>query len=299
MVREVRPPQAGLMGFYPVRKNQLIKMLEECFLDDVWGPGAKPVPSSVSTVVYGGIAPHAGYTYSGPCAAHLYKLIGDSGRRYDTVVVLGTNHTGFGGVINTTKRYVWSTPLGNVDIDEDFIDVLIKSSRLVMDEPLAILEEHSVEVQLPFLQYVLGNEFKLVPLVLKWLNTNEARDLASIIYRVGKDLGRDLLVIASSDFTHHGPMYGYILYYENVGKKVKELDMKFIEKILNLDTEGFLNELRRYRATVCGPGPIATLIEYTKLVGGKPELLKYYNSAELTKDESAAVGYAAIIIKTS
>ncbi len=294
MVREVRPPQAGLMGFYPVRKPQLIKMIEECFNDDVWGPGGKPSPGSVSTEVVGGVAPHAGYTYSGPCAAYLYKLIGDCGRKYDTVVVLGTNHTGFGGVVNTTKRYVWSTPLGNVDIDEDFIDIMLKSSRLVVDEPLAMLEEHSVEVQLPFLQYVLGSEFRLVPLVLKWLGPSEARGLAELIYRVGRDLGRELLVIASSDFTHHGPMYGYVLYYEDVARKVKELDMRFIEKILALDTESFLNELSRYRATVCGPGAIATFIEYVKLVGGRAELLKYYNSAELTRDESAAVGYAAI-----
>jgi len=293
-VKEVRAAQAALWGFYPLKRDQLINELRRCFEDGVWGPGSLPRGYVGELKIIGGIAPHAGYSYSGPCAAHLYKVIGENVRDVNTVIILGTNHTGLGGAITTTKRYIWSTPLGEVDTDDEFINELLKIN-LVEEEPLAHLEEHSVEVQLPFLQFVLKNKFKLVPIVVRELNVSVLRSMAKAIKDISDKLQRNILLIASSDFTHHGSMYGYILYTTAVARKVRELDMLFINHILKLDTEGFIKSLREYGATVCGPGAIAILMEFVKSVGGKAKLLKYYNSAELTGQEDVAVGYASIV----
>ncbi len=293
-VKEVRAAQAALWGFYPLKRDQLINELRRCFEDSVWGPGSLPRGYVGELKVIGGIAPHAGYSYSGPCAAHLYKVIGENVRDVNTVIVLGTNHTGLGGAITTTKRYIWSTPLGDVDTDDEFINELLKIN-LVEEEPLAHLEEHSVEVQLPFLQFVLKSKFKLVPIVVRELNVSVLRSMAKAIKDISDKLQRNILLIASSDFTHHGSMYGYVLYTTAVARKVRELDMLFINYILKLDTEGFIKSVREYGATVCGPGAIAILMEFVKSVGGKAKLLKYYNSAELTGQEDVAVGYASIV----
>jgi len=293
-VKEVRAAQAALWGFYPLKRDQLISELRRCFEDSVWGPGSLPRGYVGELKVIGGIAPHAGYSYSGPCAAHLYKVIGENVRDVNTVIVLGTNHTGLGGAITTTKRYIWSTPLGDVDTDDEFINELLKIN-LVEEEPLAHLEEHSVEVQLPFLQFVLKSKFKLVPIVVRELNVSVLRSMAKAIKDISDKLQRNILLIASSDFTHHGSMYGYVLYTTAVARKVRELDMLFINYILKLDTEGFIKSVREYGATVCGPGAIAILMEFVKSVGGKAKLLKYYNSAELTGQEDVAVGYASIV----
>jgi len=293
-VKEVRAAQAALWGFYPLKRDQLINELRRCFEDSVWGPGSLPRGYVGELKVIGGIAPHAGYSYSGPCAAHLYKVIGENVRDVNTVIVLGTNHTGLGGAITTTKRYIWSTPLGDVDTDDEFINELLKIN-LVEEEPLAHLEEHSVEVQLPFLQFVLKSKFKLVPIVVRELNVSMLRSMAKAIKDISDKLQRNILLIASSDFTHHGSMYGYVLYTTAVARKVRELDMLFINHILKLDTEGFIKSIKEYGATVCGPGAIAILMEFVKSVGGKAKLLKYYNSAELTGQEDVAVGYASIV----
>jgi len=293
-VKEVRAAQAALWGFYPLKRDQLINELRRCFEDGVWGPGSLPRGYVGELKIIGGIAPHAGYSYSGPCAAHLYKVIGENVRDVNTVIVLGTSHTGLGGAITTTKRYIWSTPLGDVDTDDEFINELLKIN-LVEEEPLAHLEEHSVEVQLPFLQFVLKSKFKLVPIVVRELNVSMLRSMAKAIKDINDKLQRNILLIASSDFTHHGSMYGYVLYTTAVAKKVRELDMLFINHILKLDTEGFIKSIREYGATVCGPGAIAILMEFVKSVGGKAKLLKYYNSAELTGQEDVAVGYASIV----
>ena len=293
-VKEVRAAQAALWGFYPLKRDQLINELRRCFEDSVWGPGSLPRGYVGELKVIGGIAPHAGYSYSGPCAAHLYKVIGENVRDVNTVIVLGTNHTGLGGAITTTKRYIWSTPLGDVDTDDEFINELLKIN-LVEEEPLAHLEEHSVEVQLPFLQFVLKSKFKLVPIVVRELNVSMLRSMAKAIKDISDKLQRNILLIASSDFTHHGSMYGYVLYTTAVARKVRELDMLFINYILKLDTEGFIKSIKEYGASVCGPGAIAILMEFVKSVGGKAKLLKYYNSAELTGQEDVAVGYASIV----
>jgi len=296
-MERVRQPQAAIWGFYPLKTEALIETLRRCFRDSVWGPGAEPDRSSESGRVIGGVAPHAGYEYSGPCAAHLYKAIGESWRRVDTVVIMGSNHTGFGGAVTTTKHFTkWATPLGEVPVDTEFIDELMKAYPGLVDDPLAHTREHSVEVQLPFLQYVLES-FSLVPVVVSHIDLPDARGFARAIASTSQRLGRRILVIASSDFTHHGSFYGYVLFRTNVSENVRKLDMEFIRTIEALDTQRFLNLIRRYDSTVCGYGAIAVAMEYARLVNASMRLLRYYNSGELTGDESMVVGYAAIAME--
>jgi AmmeMemoRadiSam system protein B len=294
---DVREPQAGIWGFYPLDRNELLKTIEDCFRDSKFGPGRLPGKGEPRySKVIGGVAPHAGYSYSGPCAAHLYLELAENPPKPETIVVMGTNHTGYGGIFTTTTRFKkWATPLGTVDVDLEFVRELIRTYPKVEDDYLAHLREHSVEVELPFLQYIYGNSFKLVPIVVREITERLAREMAEAVRETAEKLGRTIIFIASSDFTHHGYMYDYVIFTSNIRENVAKLDRMIIDYILQLDTKGFLNTIYKYGATVCGYGAIATLIEYAKMEGAKAKLLKYYNSADVTGDESAVVGYASIL----
>ncbi len=295
----VRPPVAGIWGFYPVDRGLLIREIERCFLDERFGPGRLPERGSrLEYTPVAGVAPHAGYRYSGPCAAHLYLELAENLPRVDTVVVIGTNHTGYGGVYSTTLYYeAWSTPLGEVPLDSEMVEVLLSlASGLLVDSPEAHAEEHSVEVQLPFLQYIYGDGFQLVPIVALDPSIEDARRLAAAIAEAAERLSRRIVVIASSDFTHHGPHYGYVVFTTDVARRVAELDEALVERVAALDTLGFYKLLRETGATVCGPGAIAAAVEYARLRGVKRGAkLCYYNSGMVTGDESAVVGYASIV----
>jgi len=289
---EIRLPYvAG--AFYPGHADVLLKAIKDCFLDKEFGPGGLPEGKIEGLKVIGGVAPHAGYVYSGPCAAHLYKRIAESNTDNPTVVILGTNHTGFGPSVSMNITRDWQTPLGVVKTDREFGRALLDSG-IVLEDESAHNWEHSVEVQLPFLQYIFHDDFKIVPIVLSRLSVNEIRRLGDTLYEVSKDYDRDVIVIASSDFTHHGYNYGYVLFKENEIENVTKLDLSFIEEIKNLDLNAFLEKLRKVNATVCGYSSIATLMEFSRHHGAKVNLLKYYNSGELTGDSSLIVGYAAI-----
>ncbi len=293
----VRAPQAAVWGFYPINADSLRAAIENCFRNPSFGPGRPPSRGSRASEgpVIGGVAPHAGYEFSGPCAAYLYLELAERTPAIDTVVIIGSNHTGFGGTFTTTKMFrKWATPLGEVSVDLEFVEMLLKKCPLVVDDASAHLREHSVEVQLPFLQYVYGNSFSLVPLVAKHVEVDEARDLAKAIKSIAQELGKRIVVIASSDFTHHGAYYGYVLFRDNIVENVKKLDLEFINAILNLDTRRFLNLIRKYDSTVCGYGAIAVAMEFAKLENARAKLLKYYNSGEVTGEEDMVVGYAAI-----
>jgi len=289
-----RDPFAGIWGFYPLDKDLLLKSIERCFLDKEYGPGRLPGEKGRNTA-YGGIAPHAGYTYSGPCAAWLYLDLAENAVDFDTLVILGTNHTGFGGDITTTTAFEeWTTPLGIVSVDLKVVKELVSKVHGIADERRAHEQEHSVEVQLPFAQFALGDGWTLVPLVTKPFTLEKARYYSENLIRILDDLNRKPLFIVSSDFTHHGPMYGYVLYTMDPISKVGELDGSFIKKIIEKDTSSFYDMVRGYHATICGWPGIIVLMEIAKEKGWEFRLLKYYNSGELTGDPSVIVGYASI-----
>ncbi|MEM0380526.1 MAG: AmmeMemoRadiSam system protein B [Desulfurococcaceae archaeon] len=281
-VRE--PVVAGY--FYPDNPVELTRLLDELFTKNPHGPGRKPVVNRERIRgVVGYISPHAGYIYSGPVAAHAYLSLAETGLP-ETIIIIGTNHTGLGSLVSIYPGGKWITPLGELVVDSELGERISKYSELAELDTDAHLDEHSVEVQLPFIQYVYGNRVKILPIVIGLHTVETAQDLARAIKKSIDETNRDVVIIASSDFNHYEP-------YEVTKRK----DLEAIDYIIKFDTEGFYRVIVEKHITICGPGGIMTLIEYTKLIGGekkKAELLKYANSGDTSNYRNGVVGYASI-----
>ena len=260
--------------FYPDNKRDLIKEIEEKFSNKKFGPGSV----SKERDVIGLIVPHAGYAYSGYVAAHAYARISSK----KTFVIIGPNHTGFGGSVSVAPHDYWETPLGKVKVNLEFAKSIVKNSEYATLDELAHMQEHSIEVQLPFLQYLFDNKFSIVSICLLDQRKEVAKDLAKAILAVKKDF----ILIASSDFTH----------YESQ-EMVEKKDAMLIEAIKTLDLEEFYRVLRYYNISACGYGAIAVLMEVTRLLRGKIKLVKHMTSGDVTGDYSAVVGYTAMVSK--
>jgi hypothetical protein len=266
--------------FYPGRFAELSKEIESCFRK---GPGAVPGKrkrQQINAV----ISPHAGYQFSGPTAAWAYKEIAE----YifpDVFVVLGLSHGGYRTCISFDD---WETPFGIVKNDNDFSEAL----KIYHDEKIHA-DEHSIEAQLPFLQF--ANKDKLKEIRICPIIVNDYSGLAEKIRKTALSQGKKIVVIASSDFTHYGPNYGYVPFVSNVRENLHKLDRGAITHILKLDIRGFSEYLDKTQATICGFRPILALMEYMKLAGMKnSRLLHYTTSGDVVNDFTNAVGYAAI-----
>ncbi len=271
--------------FYPLDFNQLNKQIENSFYSKL-GPGSLPVKRKNKRLL-GVIVPHAGYVYSGPAAAWAYKEIAEH-RFADTYVILAPDHYGFSETIMTSDE-VWDMPFGKVEVDKGFIMELLNKCKFVKKGKIA---EHAVEVQLPFLQYACRDklrELKIVPLVIP--SKFDFVRLAEAI----TEINENVCVIASSDFTHYGNYYGFVPFKFNVKERIKQLDIGAIEFIQKLDSEHFLDYIKKTKATICGKFAISAAIEVVKeLFGKKALLLNYYTSGDITKDYSSSVSYAAL-----
>ncbi len=276
------PAVAGY--FYEGKAQSLLKRLEWTFTHPL-GPGAKPVVASErSRVSVGFIVPHAGYMYSGPIAAHAYFRMALEGAP-QTIVIIGPNHTGFGEAVSVWNEGVWVTPLGNVSVDEELASEIIKNSSFARPDKTAHYEEHSIEVQLPFLQYIF-KDFKIVPITLMYQVPEIAKDLSTSILKSAQKLSRDIVLLASSDMSH------YERYEVAVAK-----DKLALSKILMLDPEGLYDTVINNNISMCGVGPVMTLLYYAKqLNASKAEVLKYATSGDVTGDKSQVVGYASVRI---
>jgi len=219
------------------------------------------------------IVPHAGYVYSGLIAAHAYKAV--STVRPSYVVIAGPNHSGYGAAVSVWPKGAWETPLGTVPIDEDAVAHILDHSAFAVADYNAHHYEHSVEVQLPFLQRIY-RDFSFVPITMMYQAPDAAKDLAA-------SLPNDTLFVASSDFSHYVPA--------DVGR---ENDLAAIQYILDLDVGGFYKFVRENNVSACGIGPIMTAIEYAKRLGARAELLAFGNSGDVTGDYSNVVDYAAV-----
>ncbi len=264
-------------GFYPWRKDELLRMLEDLF--------KKSEKMDIGHII-GGVVPHAGYMYSGLTAAHFYKNISDS---YDVVIILGTNHTGLGEKA-AISREPWETPLGVVEVDLELADALLDTCTHMKADELAHLYEHSIEVQLPFLQYRLG-DFRFVPIAIM-SNSNPAfyTEIGNAIKTCTK--GLNALIIASSDFTHFGEGYGFVPTNGDPVEWVRKTDLKAVDAILKLDDDEFLNIART--TTICGSGAIATLINTMKGMNVNGKLLHYSTSYDVSRNKDMIVGYASV-----
>ena len=286
------PAVAG--SFYP-SDEALIEMLEE-FFRDLGEEGSE-------RRITAGVAPHAGYVFSGYTASRTYKAIFEDGLP-ETFVILGPNHTGLGSPIAIYPEGEWLTPLGSIAIDAEMAKAIAKLSGIADLDELAHRYEHSIEVQVPFIQYLAelaGKDVKIVPITLGIQDEDVSRALGKAIYEASEELGRDVVVIASTDFMHYGPAYGYVPFRaraDELPHRLKEWDFRLIRRILDFDVDGLFRELREMRHTMCGPGAVGTAIVYSRLAGAvEAELLHYTTSYEVSRSTEAVVGYASIVMR--
>ena len=286
------PAVAGT--FYPGDK-ELLTMLEH-FFGDLGERGNE-------RKITAGVAPHAGYVFSGFTASRTFKVIYEDGLP-ETFVLLGPNHAGFGSPVAIYPKGEWLTPLGKVRVDAELSKAIAKHSTLADLDDMAHKYEHSLEVQLPFIQYIsekADEDVEIVPITLSIQDEEVAKDLGKAIFEASQELGRDIVVIASTDMMHYGYAYGYVPFRargEDLLGRIKEWDFRIIRQILNLDYREMFKELREMNHTMCGPGGVAAAIVYSRLAGAvEAELLHYTTSYEVSRSTDAIVGYASIVIK--
>lgn len=278
-----RPTVAG--QFYESNAEALRSQIKSSFLSPL-GPGKLPEINTHNhpRSIVGLVCPHAGYMYSGAVAASAYFELASDGTP-DTVVILGPNHTGYGIALSLMRKGVWQTPLGSVEVDSKMADAVLHETSVVGVDELAHRYEHSIEVQLPYLQYLYGNSFKLLPICFKLQDYESAVEVGRALVEVLD--ASNAIVIASSDMTHYEPQ-----------KTASAKDHKALKSVLEMDAKGFYDTIETQNITACGYGPIAALITYAKGVNAKEaKLLNYRNSGDVSGDYSSVVGYAAVSFK--
>ena len=273
-----RPSQAGM--FYAGNPEDLKKQIEECFLHKL-GPGKIPkVVENGPRKIVGLICPHAGYMYSGPVAAHAYHRLALDGKP-EVFVIMGPNHMGYGSAIALMNEGVWRTPFGDIEIDYETASRILRVSELIDIDETAHKYEHSIEVQLPFLQYLYGSEFRFVPIVFLMQDLKSSQEVGRALAKALE--GRNAVIIASTDMTHYEP-------HEQALRKDK-LALSAVEK---MNEEEFYSIIESYRVSACGYGPVAALIVASRLLGAKKaEILCYKTSGDVVGDYSSVVGYAS------
>ena len=280
------PSVAGY--FYKADKKGLEDEIVACFESEI-GPGSLPhTNGDYSYNLIGLISPHAGYIYSGPVASHGFKYLAEDGLP-DVIVIIGPNHTGIGSGVSIFYEGVWRTPLGDVKVDENLSELIMSNSSLIDRDITGHVHEHSIEVQIPFLQYIYAlnkKSFEIVPIVMLMQDLTTSREVGEAVGRALYDYNKSAVIIASTDFTH----------YESQ-RSAYNKDMKVINRILELDTEGVIQEVHKYNVSMCGPGPVTALITASKILGAhSAKLLKYATSGDITGDLSSVVAYASIAI---
>jgi len=287
-----KPSVAG--QFYDSREEKLRHTIKDCFLDER-GPKSLPKITKGDKQIKGIIVPHAGYIYSGAIAAHSYHVLAMNNFA-DTFIILGPNHTGMGSGVSVMTEGSWLTPLGNVDINEKIAKYLFK--EIIDKDDTAHTYEHSIEVQLPFLQFTSEkNKFDFVPICMTMQDYETASEVGKIIAETVKRYDKKFVIIASTDFSHAGfnymnaPPEGM-----RVDEYAKKQDKLAIDQILNMNPKGLINTVQQNNISMCGYGPVAAMITANKILGAsKAELLKYGTSYEVHPG-SSCVGYGAIAI---
>ncbi len=276
-MRRRKPAVAGL--FYPSSPEDLRKKIESCFLHPL-GPGSLP-PLKEEKNVIATINPHAGYDYSGPVAAHSFLEL-SSLKRTDLFVIIGPNHYGYGSGVAAPLSDEWETPLGVVEVDVRLARKLMISSKMVDMDDAAHWREHSLEVQIPFLQYSIDHSFKVLPISMALQDINTALELGDVLAKLLRD--RNVALIASTDFTHYEPH-----------EEAKRKDSEAIKAILSLDISELYRVIEKYDISMCGYGPVAAVMVAVKQLGARSaKLLKYATSGDVTGDLSTVVGYGSI-----
>jgi MEMO1 family protein len=273
---KIRPP-AVAGSFYPGNRAAI-----HTLIDQILAKESPEIDRSLSSKkIIGAVVPHAGYMFSAYQAVHFFEILKNSERQFDTFFIINPNHTGYGSNTALDDNDLWETPLGKIEIDKSFYRYLNFT-----ESSLAHKYEHSGEVMLPLLQQFLSYPFKIVPVTMSRQDTQTAKIIATSIYNANKILKKKICIIASSDFSHFVKP-----------EKGKTLDSFVINAILKLDTDTIYHEVKDKQISVCGFGPIMTLIEYAKLDSENPvaKLLKYGNSGEIVPSDEV-VDYASVLV---
>jgi len=272
----VRPPAVAGM-FYPGLAGQLEAQVSE-FLDVAQ-------PEKLQDDIVALVSPHAGYVYSGPTAANGYKLL--EKRRFETVVIVSPSHREYFDGISLYGGSAYRTPMGDTPLDVQLREQITEGERLIVVSDAGHRSEHAIEVQLPFLQKVLG-DFQFLPVVMG----DQRRELCFLLgHKLAQVLvGRKALLIASTDLSHFHPYSAAV-----------ERDKRVIDLVGSFDYEGLMTDLELEKAEACGGGPtVAVMLAARELGADRVVILHHCNSGDVTGDRSGVVGYlSAAIVKTA
>jgi len=263
-------------SFYPQDPDVLKKQINK-FLDNAESQNLKNIKALV--------CPHAGYVYSGQIAAHSYKQI--IGRKFDCVIIIAPSHAEYFDFISIYSGKAYRTPLGLVDVDSERSKVLASQSSNIKLSPCGHRDEHSLEVQIPFLQLAL-RDFKIIPIVMGQQNKKNIDELGEAIGNLFKN--DSILIIASTDLSHYYPYEVAVSLDKKVEKLIKTFDIENLE-------DGFVSG----KIEMCGGGPVTSAMIASKILGaGSAKVLCCQNSGDVTGDRSAVVGYlSAVFYSTS
>jgi hypothetical protein len=264
------PAVAG--QFYPSSRTRLLNQIED-LIDK----------KADKLDIVACVLPHAGYMYSGQVAGQVVSRINIK----DKIILLGPNHTGYGKALSIMTAGTWQTPLGEVNIDSTFARRILDRSKYLEDDSLAHMYEHSLEVELPFLQY-FRTDFEIVPIVISSeeikVLKEAGKEIASAIGEA--NLTSSTMIVASSDMTHYEPQ-------EIAQKKDKEA----IQAILELNEDKLMERIQSLSISMCGYAPVVVMLSAAKQLGAKTaKLIKYQTSGDVTGEKDSVVGYAGIVI---
>ncbi len=269
----VRKPAVSGM-FYPDNPVELKKDIETYL-------GSAIIRNFEENII-GIVSPHAGYMYSGQVAAYGFKMIAK--KPYDTVVLIGPSHRAYFDGVALWARGGFETPLGRIDIDEDIAREMINAGGIIKANMDTHKQEHSLEVQLPFLQSVL-EDFKIIPLVMGIQTTDACKKLAQSLSFVLGNSAKRFLIVCSTDLSHYYP-----------DTKAKKLDGIIVEHLDTFNISGMIENIEAGKTEACGAGPIIVTMILSEMLGANcGKVLKYANSGDVSGDKSGVVGYVSAI----
>ena len=278
--------------FYPGSKNSCIAEIDECLKQQA-------LPETLPGTIVAGIVPHAGWTFSGPTAALVFSAIKKLPDKVHTFVVFGAAHSYFGPEPAIDDSNFWETPLGNVAVDTDLAEWLV-NKRLAVSNPLAHKGEHSIEVQVPFIQYLFEGA-EILPIIVP--PTERAIVLGEAFGEIMTPASKKIVCIGSTDLTHYGPRYGFTpmgVGSDAVQWATQVNDRQFIDLALKLDPKTMLTNAAE-NCNACGAGAAAAAVAAAKKLGKTQGLLLAHTNSnevmlrEMGTSSTDSVGYAAVI----
>jgi len=244
--------------------------------------GAYLTNTTKKTNAIAAMVPHAGWVYSGKVASSVFSAMSPA----DTYIIIGPNHTGIGPQISIFPSGSWQTPIGSLSVNAEFVSDLCEEFKQITPDETAHSQEHSIEVQLPFIKYINPNA-KIVPITLANYSLEICTKLALAIAKTIKEKysNQKVLLLASSDMSHHIST-----------KEAKELDTLAINDMLSLNATALLKTVEENNISMCGSGPVAVVITAAKILGAKEaKLIAYDNSGTATNNTSEVVSYAGML----